>query len=119
MFMSLGLCCLSRINLHSSCVRSVTGAGRMQHSAQAPAFMHPQHAMTGWGFKCGMHGQVGAEDVVVATKNGTSIGVAFVEFRRYQDGERILALDRKYFGARYVEVNMSTLEEQLRLTGSV
>ena len=63
--------------------------------------------------------QVGAEDVVVATKNGASIGVAFVEFRRYQDGERMLVLDRKYFGARYVEVSMSTLEEQHRLTGSV
>ena len=57
--------------------------------------------------------------MVVATKNGTSIGVAFVEFRRYQDGERMLVLDRKYFGTRYVEVGMTTLEEQHRLTGSV
>ena len=60
-----------------------------------------------------------AEDVVVATKNGTSIGVAFVEFRRYADAERLLVLDRKYFGSRYVEVSISTLEEQHRLTGSV
>lgn len=72
----------------------------------------------GW-LQQGVELQVGAEDVVVATKNGTSIGVAFVEFRRYQDGERTLALDRKYFGSRYVEVTMSTLEEQHRLTGSV
>jgi hypothetical protein len=63
--------------------------------------------------------QVGADDVVVATKNGQSIGVAFVEFRRYQDGERLLVLDRKYFGQRYVEVSMCSLEEQHRFTGPV
>lgn len=33
--------------------------------------------------------QVVAEDVVVATKNGSSIGIAFVEFKHYQDAERM------------------------------
>lgn len=60
-----------------------------------------------------------AEDVVVATKNGSSIGIAFVEFKNYQDAERMLVLDRKYFGQRYVEVSMTTLEDQQRLTGAV
>lgn len=60
-----------------------------------------------------------AEDVVVATKNGSSIGIAFVEFKHYQDAERMLVLDRKYFGQRYVEVSMTTLEDQQRLTGAV
>lgn len=57
--------------------------------------------------------------MVVATKNGASIGIAFVEFKRYQDAERSLALDRKYFGQRYIEVSMSTLDEQMRYTGAV
>lgn len=56
---------------------------------------------------------------MVATKNGSSIGIAFVEFKHYQDAERMLALDRKYFGQRYVEVSMTTLEDQQRLTGAV
>ena len=160
--------------------------------------------------------QVVAEDVVVATKNGSSIGIAFVEFKHYQDAERmqvrlplllvlvaaaclklicitivstvqlrarhacsqsfcctspvnvaencsghecekslclgmrpaaccrlsctagcvytseavliwaagdtgrcVQVLDRKYFGQRYVEVSLSTLEDQQRLTGAV
>lgn len=63
--------------------------------------------------------QVVAEDVVVATKNGSSIGIAFVEFKHYQDAERMLVLDRKYFGQRYVEVSMTTPEDQQRLTGAV
>jgi RNA recognition motif-containing protein len=60
-----------------------------------------------------------AQDVVVATKNGSSIGIAFVEFKRYEDAEHMMALDRKYFGQRYVEVSLSTLEDQQRLTGAV
>jgi hypothetical protein len=38
---------------------------------------------------CSSWVQVVAEDVVVATKNGSSIGIAFVEFKHYQDAERM------------------------------
>ena len=57
------------------------------------------------------------EDVVVATKDGLSIGIAFVELKHLSDAERMLELNRKYFGSRYVEVDISTLEEQIRYIG--
>ena len=63
------------------------------------------------------HLQVGAEDVVIATENGRSTGLAFVEFRHSADGERMLSLDHKYFGARYIEVFESSLKEQRSCTG--
>lgn len=63
--------------------------------------------------------QVVAEDVVVATKNGSSTGIAFVECKHYQDGTTLLCLDWKYFGQRWIEVTMTTLEEQQRMTGAV
>lgn len=60
---------------------------------------------------------VQAEDVVVATKDGQSIGIAFVELRNFNDAERLMQLHKKYFGQRYVEVSWSNLEEQIRYTG--
>lgn len=68
---------------------------------------------------CDMGGrmQVSADDVVVATKDGQSIGIAFVEFKHRDDADRVLDLNRKYFGQRYVEVDSSSLEEQVRYTG--
>jgi len=61
--------------------------------------------------------QIVPEDVVVATKDGQSIGIAFVELKNLQDAEMLLTLNRKYYGQRYVEVDSSTLEEQIRYIG--